>query len=110
MFLFIFYLIQYIYVHPFQTGGQFLYDAANHLFVGLFILRKYKSCACRMSYHLSLLQNPTLKTRFYFFKPRIRHADPLPPSVRHGSLRLHDYYDLLHGLGAWPSFPIPICH
>ncbi|KAJ3412843.1 hypothetical protein HDV05_000184 [Chytridiales sp. JEL 0842] len=30
--------VMYIYVHPHQTGGKFLFACANHLFVGLLLL------------------------------------------------------------------------
>jgi hypothetical protein len=34
------YMMQYVYVHPYQTGGKFMYTSASQLFVGLIILRK----------------------------------------------------------------------
>ncbi|KAJ3135383.1 hypothetical protein HK100_002784 [Physocladia obscura] len=32
------YMMQYVYVMPRQTGGKFLYTAAHHIFIGLFIM------------------------------------------------------------------------
>ncbi|KAJ3195849.1 hypothetical protein HK101_010827 [Irineochytrium annulatum] len=32
------YQLQYVYVHPFETGGAFLYSSSKHLFTGLYIM------------------------------------------------------------------------